>query len=288
MPTKHSMASHFLLSLFACAIAAAPSFAADAKPKAPKKELTREEIAKLGGFEPAPEAGVPEEGGILADMLVVSVPDAAAVPLIELLKEPGSAEAGYRRLLGLIESKDARLISWPTVHFKSGVRTVIENITEVRYAIEFERLPAPNPPAKAAKGDDAAQGDANGNGDASKNVAEAPGSPEPLQFIPTSFETRNTGVMLELEAMSSQNGKEIDLTYSARHVLFLGMDPMMPGKDGNTDEITQPRFHANKVSSSVTMENGKRELIGVFRSGNAKDETEVFLLRVRTKPKKAK
>lgn len=267
-------------ALIASSFCSAPLWAKEPKPNGQKKELTREEIAKLGGFEPGPEAEDPEIRDIVADLLIVSVPDSVAIGLIEELKDQASSEAAARKLQSMVESKKARLIGWQNLQTKSGQRAAVENITEVRYAIEFARDPLVAPPAK----DDA-------QGDAAAKAAEPPGpaAPAAIGVTPTSFETRNAGLSLEIEPITQPGGKVIDAQLCAQHVQLLGWDPTTVEQNGKTSvRMPQPRFHTNKVTTSLSAESGKRYLLGVFRSGDTKDETELFVFRAATKPKKAK
>src|SRR5690349_14132086 len=99
--------SRFFVTLSALFFLSSPLFAKDPKPKPQKKELTREEIAKLGGFVPAPEVEVPEVHDVVADLLIVSVPDTAVVGLIEGLKDPAKTEATARQIQSMVENKKA-------------------------------------------------------------------------------------------------------------------------------------------------------------------------------------
>lgn len=270
----------FIPTLSALFFLSTPLFAKDAKQKAQKKELTREEIAKLGGFEPAAEVEVPVVHDVVADILIVSVPDTAAVGLIEGLKDPAKTEATARQIQSMVESKKARLVGWPNLQTRPGQRAVSENIQEVRYAIEFDRnAPAAQPGKDDVKGEEAAK------------AAEPPGpaAPAAVGVIPTAFETRNAGVTLEIETILDPTEKAIDAQLCAQHVQLLGWDPTTVEENGKTTtRLPQPRFHTNKVSTAISTESGRRHLIGVFRSGDNKDETELFLFRVTLKPRKGK
>jgi general secretion pathway protein D len=277
------MSSRLLAVLLSSAVCSFPLFAEDAKAKAPKKELTREELAKLGGFEPAPDAEENVPGEVFIDMLVVSIPDTTAVPLIEAFKDSTKTESTYRKVLELLQNKKARLIGWPNIRTRTGNRAVAENITEVRYAIEFDQNQRPAEPAaagaEAKKADEAA-------------AAAAPPGPQAVPAIgvvPTTFETRNAGVTLEIEPVIMDGGKMVSMQYAAQHVQLLGWDPVtVHEKEQVTVRIPQPRFHTNKVSSNSTLNSGERALIGVFRSGDAKDETELFILGTGKKAGKKK
>ncbi len=169
--------------------------AKDAKADAPAKELTREEIAKLGGFEPAPVDPVDAGPVVLNfDVLMVSLPDALAIPLVDMFRQPGQNDAACQKLMQLIEAKKAKVTAWPRMQTKNGNRAVAENIQEIRYATEFEKI---DPPAEAkgaapAPEDPAAPAPPAG-------PAPAPAIPPAVGVMPTAFETRNAGATIEME-----------------------------------------------------------------------------------------
>ena len=275
------MTSRFLAAV-CLALSLVLPITAQEKPKAkPKKELTREEIAKLGGFEPGPDADDADDGDVHLDLLVVDVPDELAVGLIENFKEPVKAEPSFRKLLELSSTKKVKLVSWPKLVTKTGNRAVSENITEVRYAIEFDpraNPPNPAPPEPKAEADDA-------------NAAAPPGpqAPAAIGVMPTTFETRNAGITLEAEPIIMPGGKQVAVQFAAQHVQLLGWDPVTVHENNRvTARIPQPRFHTNKVSENATLQVGTPVLVGVFRAAGVTDHMELFVLRATTKKVKAR
>src|SRR5689334_19786403 len=107
-----------VLSVATCAPAAEPG-----EKGKPKKELTREEIAKLGGFEPAPENPI-HPVGVQLELIVVEVPKDDVLALSEGFKNPEKSDATFRDLTAMIKAKKAKLIGCPTVETKSGNRCV--------------------------------------------------------------------------------------------------------------------------------------------------------------------
>jgi hypothetical protein len=241
--------------------------------QAPKKELTREEIAKLGGFEPNPEEPV-IPAIVQMELVIVAVPKADTLRLSGEFKNPTTTEQAYREVLGLIKTKKAKLIGAPSMEAKPGRRCCLEICTEVRYAIEFEPLQG----GKAVVA---------GKADPVKALPlEAPAA---IGVVPTAFETRNTGVTLEAEPLLGPDGRTIDIEFTAQHVQLLGWDTSSVEEKGElVQRIPQPRFHSNKVSTRITLRAGQRVLAGVFGSATDPEVMEMFLLRVSTRDAKRK
>jgi hypothetical protein len=244
------------------------------KPKqAPKKELTREEIAKLGGFEPAPEDPV-IPAIVQLQLLVVSVPKADALDLSAEFKNPDTAESAYRKVMEMIKKKKATLVGAPTVETKPGNRCVVEAISEVRYAVEFDKMEGGKP--VVAEKPDAVR-------------ALPVQAPPAIGVTPTAFETRNTGITLEAEPVLGPDNKAVDLNYVAQHVQLLGWDSCSVEEKGElVQRIPQPRFCTNKVSTNIAVQVGVPVLGGIFEAAGAPDFMELFVIRVTTRGQKRK
>jgi hypothetical protein len=240
---------------------------------APKKELTREELEKLGGFEPAPEE--PKTIPIVQlELLSFCVPKMDALALATELKDPKLAENAYRALIASVKKKKATLLGSASLETKSGNRAVAEAIAEIRYASEFSEP---------------------GGG---KFKADAP--PDPVKIlplhapacigaIPSAFETRNTGLTLEAEPILGSDNQTVDIQFAAQHVRLLGWDTNTVEEKGEIIRRTpQPRFRTNKVSSNVSVRAGQRILAGILESDSGSDTLDLFILHVtlRTVPLK--
>ncbi len=262
-----------ILGLALLISAQAPAADAPAKGK-PKRELTREEIAKLGGFEPAADAESDVPMNVQIEMVVVAVPKEDVLSLSEGLKNPDTVDATYREVTGMIKGKKAKLLGVPNVSTKSGNRCAIELIKEVRYATEFNPIdggkgPAPQPAAKE-------------DGPVKRLPHEAPPA---IGVTPTAFETRNIGITLEVEPILHPGNKVVDLQYAGQHVELIGWDSVEVEENGKVIQRTpQPRFHANKVTANVSLPVGKRALAGVFDSAFDPEMMELFILRTTTAP----
>jgi hypothetical protein len=252
--------------------------AAGKKEAAPKKELTREELAKLGGFEPAPDDPV-LPALVQLQLIVFSVPKADALTISADLKNPQTSEEAFRKLTAAVKKKEAKLICCPLVETKPGVRCVVELITELRYATEFDRLEG-------------------GKAIASEKPApekDTPGKPLLLEaprmvgVVPTSFETRNCGTTFDAEAILGPDGKTMDIQYVAQRTELVGWEANEVEEKGEiVQRLLQPRFHTNKVTSGMTIQAGQRSLVGVFESPRDPEAMEVFVLHATTRPPKKK
>lgn len=179
----------------------------------------------------------------------------------------------------LNQKKGVDLLSAPRVTTKSGQRAVIEIIREFRYPTEFD---PPQIPQTVG-----ATGTGIGGGGASGNVPVTP-------TTPTSFETRNTGVTLEVEPVVGPDGYTIDLNLVPQVVEFEGfINYGSPIQQSNTNFITgittttvvtpniinQPIFSTRKVTTSVSVFDGSTVMLGgLIREDVQKVEDKVPFL----------
>jgi general secretion pathway protein D len=171
----------------------------------------------------------------------------------------------------LNQKKGVDLLSAPRVTTKSGQRAVIEIIREFRYPTEFD---PPQIPQNF--------GNANNNNNANTGLPGAlsvnlPGSFPVTPTTPTSFETRNTGVTLEVEPVVGPDGYTIDLSLVPQVVEFEGFinygSPitaagvnLLTGQPTQTvitpNVINQPIFSTRKVTTSVSVFDGQTVVLG--------------------------
>jgi general secretion pathway protein D len=165
----------------------------------------------------------------------------------------------------LNEKKGVDLLSAPRVTTKSGQRAVIEIVREFRYPTQFQ---PPQVPAVAS--------------------TVVGGSNPPVVVTPTTptqFETRNTGVTLEVEPVIGPDGVTIDLNLVPQVVEFegfinygspinaVGVNTILGV--GSTSVITtsapvlltanvinQPIFSTRKVTTSVSVYDGSTVVLG--------------------------
>ena len=184
----------------------------------------------------------------------------------------------------LNQKKGVDLLSAPRVTTKPGQRAVIEIIREFRYPTEFDPPQIP-------------QNFGNGNGGG--GVIVLGGVAQPNSFpvtptTPTAFETRNTGVTLEVEPNVGPDGYTIDLNLVPQVVEFEGfINYGSPIQSTSTNPITgitttnvitpnvinQPIFSTRKVTTSVSVFDGQTVVIGgLMREDVQKVEDKVPLL----------
>ena len=167
----------------------------------------------------------------------------------------------------LNQKKGIDLLSAPRVTTKSGQRAVIEIVREFRYATQFS---PPQVPTFSGGG-------------SGTTVAPAVVTPT----TPTAFETRNTGVTLEVEPVVGPDGVTIDLNLVPQVVEFEGfinygspifavsppvtsVNPITglttlltsPNVLLTANVINQPIFSTRKVTTSVSVYDGSTVVLG--------------------------
>ena len=206
---------------------------------------------------------------------------------------PGTAAPATFALAGVVTSaqfqaiirllnqrRGVDLLSAPSVTTKSGQRAVIEVVVEFRYPTEFEPPKVPN--INAVYGGVVVGGGGGGVGGGALNGA---GYTPVTPTTPTTFETRNTGVTLEVEPTVGADGETIDLNLSPQVVEFDGFvnygspiygpptpifSPLPPFAQIGTgpatiitaNTINQPVFDTRKVTTSVSVWDNQTVIIG--------------------------
>jgi general secretion pathway protein D len=181
----------------------------------------------------------------------------------------------------LNQKKGVDLLSAPRVTTKSGQRAVIEIIREFRYPTEFD---PPQIPQTFQQPNNVLAG-AGGGG-----VGSFPVTPT----TPTAFETRNTGVTLEVEPVVGPDGYTIDLNLVPQVVEFEGFinygspiqttatNPITGATTTNVitpNVINQPIFSTRKVTTSVSVFDGATVVLGgLIREDVQKVEDKVPIL----------
>ncbi len=168
----------------------------------------------------------------------------------------------------LNQKKGVDLLSAPQVTTKSGQRAVIEIVREFRYPTTFTPPQVPS-----------ITGGTGGTGSVSINVV--------TPTTPQTFETRNTGVTLEVEPVVGPDGVTIDLNLVPQVVEFEGFinygspifgiqppvvvtDPITkvmslltsPNVLLTSNVINQPIFSTRKVTTSVSVWDGQTVVLG--------------------------
>jgi general secretion pathway protein D len=162
----------------------------------------------------------------------------------------------------LNQKKGVDLLSAPRLTTKSGQRAVIEVVREFRYPTQFD-------PPKIPETVGSTSGQIGG-------TTSVPITPT----TPTGFETRNTGVTLEVEPVVGPDGVTIDLNLVPQVVEFEGFinygSPILAPPAVNPltgtlltsssvitpNVINQPIFNSRKVTTSVSVWDGQTVVLG--------------------------
>lgn len=166
---------------------------------------------------------------------------------------------------GLNQKKGADVMTAPSIVSRSGETARIEIIREFIYPTEYEPPELPN---------QVGIGGGFGN---DNNAGNTGGSIFPVTpATPTAFETRNTGVTLEVEPTLGEDGYTIDLRFAPEIVEFEGFinygSPIQsPASDalGNPITVTitenrieMPVFSTRRVSTALTIYDGHTVAVG--------------------------
>ncbi len=174
----------------------------------------------------------------------------------------------------LNQKKGVDLLSAPRVTTKSGQRAVIEIVREFRYPTQFEPPQIPQTVGSVRN-----DGDVLGGLIPLGGTSTVPITPT----TPTAFETRNTGVTLEVEPVVGPDGVTIDLNLVPQVVEFEGFinygSPILspstslfnaltgalittPQNVVTPNIINQPIFSTRKVTTSVSVWDGQTVVLG--------------------------
>lgn len=172
---------------------------------------------------------------------------------------------------GLAQKRGADVMTAPSIVSRSGERATIEIIREFIYPTEYEPPELPN-----------SVGTSSGiNGDGQSGGSIFPVTPA----TPTAFETRNTGVTLEVEPILGEDGYTIDLAFKPEIVEFEGFinygSPIQsPATDalGNSitltiteNRIEMPVFSTRRVNTSLTIYDGHTVAVGGLMRENVQN-----------------
>lgn len=163
----------------------------------------------------------------------------------------------------LNQKKGVDLLSAPRVTTKSGQRAVIEIVREFRYPTQFD--PPKLPTGSGARVEFG-----------STLTGASTGAFPVTPTTPIAFETRNTGVTLEVEPVVGPDGVTIDLNLVPQVVEFEGfINYGSPIQSVSTNAlgiassftltpniINQPIFSARKVTTSVSVWDGQTVVLG--------------------------
>lgn len=165
---------------------------------------------------------------------------------------------------GLAQKKGTDLMTAPSVTARSTQKATIEIIREFIYPTEYEPPELPNSVGGTSSSDSLF-----GGGSSSGSFPVTPATP-------TAFETRNTGVTLEIEPTIGENDFVIDLRFVPEIVEFEGfVNYGSPIQSSSTDafgnpvtivitenRIEMPVFSARRVNTALTIYDGYTVAVG--------------------------
>lgn len=184
----------------------------------------------------------------------------------------------------LSQSTGTDLMTAPRTLAKSGQRAKIELIREFIYPTEFD--PPEIPESVGVLTVDSGIGGITDDATFAVGDGFAPITPA----TPTAFEARSLGVTLEVEPVIGEDNRTVDLNIVPEFVEFLGfidygsdITQVSQASGGNPivtqNDILQPIFRKNALSTSVTVWDGHTIVIGGLLSEEAKQiEDDVPLL----------
>ena len=211
------------------------------------------------------------------DALLFGVPGAGALaPGIFGLSGVMTSPQFQVVVRALNQKKGVDLLSAPRVTTKSGQRAVIEIVREFRYPTKFDPPKIPQTVGSIPLGGSGGGGSLNFTSEGSGTVPVTP-------TTPTDFETRNTGVTLEVEPVVGPDGVTIDLNLVPQVVEFEGFinygSPIFAPSTSIINQLTggviasppsvitpnvinQPIFNSRKVTTSVSVWDGQTVVLG--------------------------
>lgn len=168
--------------------------------------------------------------------------------LTEMLAEKDSDGANmHAKAVAFAKDGKAKILETCLVLGRAGQRFTLESIREEIYPTEYSPPSLPGTFSSTPKSDSS-------------------GPPtNPIFRSPTAFETRNTGVTVEVEPTLSADGRIIDLHISSEVVTPLRLETWMDHKDQWGDgSIRMPVFETWRANTSLSVEPDKFELASVI------------------------
>ncbi len=170
---------------------------------------------------------------------------------------------------GLANKRGTDLMTAPSVTARSGQKATIEIIREFIYPTEYEPPELPN---SIGNQNNSTTSTVSVDGTVNSGISSFPVTPA----TPTAFETRNTGITLEIEPTIGENDFMIDLRFVPEIVEFEGfINYGSPISAGGTDllgnpitvvitenRIEMPVFSTRRVNTALTIYDGYTVAIG--------------------------
>jgi len=200
-------------------------------------------------------------------------------PAPGILSLTGLFNSGQLQMImrGLAQKKGTDIMTAPSVTARPGQKATIEIIREFIYPTEYEPPELPNQVGGGFGG--------GGQGGILQGGGGGAGGFPVTPATPTAFETRNTGVTLEIEPNLGPNEYVIDLRFAPEIVEFEGFinygSPITsPATDafGNPVTVTitenrieMPVFSSRRVSTGITIYDGHTVAVGGLMREDVQD-----------------
>ena len=201
-------------------------------------------------------------------------------PAPGILSLTGLFNSGQLQMImrGLAQKKGTDIMTAPSVTARPGQKATIEIIREFIYPTEYEPPELPNQVGGGF-------GNQGGGGFIGGGGGGGAGGFPVTPATPTAFETRNTGVTLEIEPNLGPNEYVIDLRFAPEIVEFEGFinygSPITsPATDafGNPVTVTitenrieMPVFSSRRVSTGITIYDGHTVAVGGLMREDVQD-----------------
>lgn len=168
------------------------------------------------------------------------------------------ATALRKEVQALADAGSAKILEIQMITTRSGEKSTVESFFELIYPTESDSWGIPE----------------------SVTVPDKPGgmSPENLKALaalvaptaPTSFETRNVGATLEVEATTGETHKYIDLRFNPELLWHTGNTVWQERKDvlGNVIKIEEPEFYVMRATTALTLKNNAYTLAAILTPKN--------------------
>jgi hypothetical protein len=208
----------------------------------------------------APEAQPNQNLSVRYEVFSLDLATAAALQR----ENPGDATL-YLRLVAMVEKKEAIQESMHVIRCVQGQKSMSENTAELIYATEYEPPELPNtvgvsiePPKSPTATDNPATLPDTTKLENAPSLSVFNGIQTPA--TPTAYQTRNTGITIEMEASVDPDTGKVQLISSFDNVRHVGVTEQGTG----LSKTTMPEFEVQKLMGSATVTPGKPFLLGTM------------------------
>lgn len=173
-----------------------------------------------------------------------------AYPKMEIENLAKKGRVGCNELIMLWREGKGNLLASPRVIIKAGQEATVKTVKEYIYPTAFTyTMPSENM-----------------TNSTTRSTAENASGREGVA-VPENFETRDVGVILQVTPQLAEEGNLIDVTLQPQHVFepewvdyAKGTTPT--GKERSAVHFEQPFFFLNTISTSISLHDGERALLG--------------------------